>query len=68
LGGRKGQRIIEYIGPKLYKAKGLAELEKGNASLFALDEDDDIDGSVTWRRLCKACSLVDWHTCTGHGN
>jgi SET domain-containing protein len=48
LGGRKGQRIIEYIGPKLSKAKGLAELEKGNASLFALDEDDDIDGSVTW--------------------
>jgi SET domain-containing protein len=48
LAGRKRQRIIEYIGPKLSKAKGLAELERGNASLFALDEDDDIDGSVTW--------------------
>ena len=44
---RKGQRIIEYIGPKISKAKGLAELENGNAYIFTLD-DDDIDGSVMW--------------------
>jgi hypothetical protein len=45
---RKGQRIIEYIGPKISKAKALAELENGNTYLFSLDEDYDIDGSVPW--------------------
>jgi SET domain-containing protein len=45
---RKGQRIIEYIGPKISKAKGLAEYERGNVYLFSLDEDYDIDGSVAW--------------------
>jgi hypothetical protein len=33
---RKGQRIIEYIGPKISKAKGLAELKQGHAYLFFL--------------------------------
>jgi hypothetical protein len=42
---RKGQRIIGYIGPKISKAKGLDELKRGNAYLFSLDEDYDIDGS-----------------------
>lgn len=45
---RKGQRIIEYIGPKISKAKGLAELENDNAYIFTLDDDSDIDGSVIW--------------------
>jgi len=45
---RKGQRIIEYIGPKISKAEGLDELEQDNAYIFSLDEDYDIDGSVTW--------------------
>jgi SET domain-containing protein len=45
---RKGQRIIEYIGPKISKEKWLDEHEKGNAYLFTLDQDYYIDGSVMW--------------------
>jgi hypothetical protein len=45
---RRGQRVIEYIGPKISKAKGLAEVERDNAYIFSLDEDYDIDGSVAW--------------------
>jgi hypothetical protein len=45
---RKGQRIIEYMGPKLAKAKRQKELERDNPYLFTLDEDSDIDGSVMW--------------------
>ena len=56
---RKGQRIIEYIGPKISKAKALAERERGNAYIFTLDEDYDIDGSVMWnptRFLNHSCA------------
>jgi uncharacterized protein len=45
---RKGQRIIEYIGPKISKAKGLAELYQDNAYIFSLDDEYDIDGRVPW--------------------
>jgi len=45
---RKGQRIIEYVGPKLAKAKRQEDLERDNPYLFSLDEDYDIDGSVMW--------------------
>lgn len=56
---RKGQRIIEYIGPKISKAKAREELNKGNAYIFTLDQDYDIDGSVAWnpaRFLNHSCS------------
>jgi SET domain-containing protein len=56
---RKGQRIIEYIGPKISKAQGLAERERGNAYLFSFDENYDIDGSVMWnpaRFLNHSCA------------
>ena len=56
---RKGQRIIEYIGPKISKAKALAERDRGNAYLFSLDEDYYIDGSVLWnpaRFLNHSCA------------
>jgi hypothetical protein len=55
---RKGQRIIEYMGPKISKEKGLAELKQDNAYIFSLDEDYDIDGSVAWnpaRYLNHSC-------------
>ena len=45
---RRGKRIIEYVGPRLSKAVGQAELDKGNAYIFTLDERYDIDGSVEW--------------------
>ena len=44
----KGQRIIEYIGPKVAKAKKREDLERDNPYLFTLDEDYEIDGSVMW--------------------
>jgi SET domain-containing protein len=45
---RRGLRIIEYVGPKLTKAKAQAELAKQNYYIFTLDDDYDIDGSVEW--------------------
>ena len=45
---RRGKRIIEYVGPRLSKAEGQAELDQGNAYIFTLDEDYDVDGSVEW--------------------
>jgi len=45
---RKGQRIIEYIGPKVAKAKRQEEWDRDNPYLFTLDEDYEIDGSVMW--------------------
>jgi SET domain-containing protein len=45
---RRGIRIIEYVGPKLTKAKAQAELAKQNYYIFTLDDDYDIDGSVEW--------------------
>jgi hypothetical protein len=56
---RKGQRIIEYIGPKISKAKALNERERGNVYIFSLDGDYVIDGSVAWnpaRYLNHSCS------------
>ena len=45
---QKGQRLIEYIGPKLSKTDFQVELYAGNAHIFILDEDEAIDGSVEW--------------------
>jgi hypothetical protein len=56
---RKGRRIIEYIGPKISKAKGQDEINKGNAYMFTLDDEYDIDGSVPWnpaRFLNHSCA------------
>jgi hypothetical protein len=56
---RKGQRIIEYIGPKLAKAKRQEEGERDNPYLFTLDEDYEIDGSVMWNpaRFLNHCCV-----------
>ena len=56
---RRSKRIIEYVGPLLSKAKSQAELDAGNAYIFILDEDYDIDGSVVWnlaRFLNHSCN------------
>ena len=45
---RRGKRIIEYVGPRLSKVEGQAELDQGNAYIFTLDELTDVDGSVAW--------------------
>jgi SET domain-containing protein len=56
---RKGQRIIEYIGPKISRAKGRDELARDNVHIFTLDQDYCIDGSVPWnpaRFLNHSCA------------
>ena len=44
----KGQRIIEYIGPRLAQADLQEQVDAGNAYIFILDADGAIDGSVGW--------------------
>lgn len=45
---RRSKRIIEYVGPKLSKTESQAKLDAGNAYIFILNEEEDIDGSVRW--------------------
>ncbi len=45
---RRGKRIIEYVGRRLSKREGQAELENQNAYIFNLNDEVDIDGSVDW--------------------
>ena len=45
---QEGQRIIEYVGPRLAPADLQTAIDAGNAYLFILDADDAIDGSVAW--------------------
>lgn len=45
---RKGQRIIEYIGPRLAQADLQENVDAGNPYIFILDADGAIDGSVAW--------------------
>ncbi len=43
-----GTRIIEYLGEKISKQESLARCELNNAYIFALDEECDLDGNVSW--------------------
>ncbi len=56
---RHGTRIVEYVGPKLSKAEAQTELDRCNAYIFTLDDDEAIDGSVAWnmaRLLNHSCA------------
>ncbi len=58
VGIRRDKRIIEYVGPKLSKTEGKAQLREQNVYIFSLDETYDIDGSVAWnpaRLLNHSC-------------
>jgi hypothetical protein len=41
-----GTRVVEYGGEKIDKAESLRRCQRGNASIFHLDERWDLDGSV----------------------
>ena len=43
-----GTRIIEYLGEKISKAESLRRCESNNEYIFDLDEERDLDGSVSW--------------------
>lgn len=54
-----GTRILEYEGEKITKKESLARCERNNEYIFALDDEYDLDGNVTWnpaRFLNHSCA------------
>jgi uncharacterized protein len=43
-----GARVIEYVGEKITKQESLARCEQNNEYIFALDDEHDLDGHVSW--------------------
>jgi uncharacterized protein len=43
-----GARVIEYVGEKITKQESLARCEQNNEYIFALDDEQDLDGQVSW--------------------
>jgi hypothetical protein len=41
-------RVIEYVGEKITKQESLARCERNNEYIFALDDEYDLDGDVSW--------------------
>lgn len=44
----KGARVIEYVGEKIDKRASLRRCEQGNACIFSLNDEQDLDGNVEW--------------------
>ena len=56
---RAGRLILEYVGEKITKNESLRRCEAGNAFIFELDDEWDIDGGVGWnpaRFLNHSCA------------
>jgi SET domain-containing protein len=54
-----GTRILEYKGEKISKKESLTRCEGNNEYIFALDEEYDLDGNVSWnpaRFLNHSCA------------
>jgi SET domain-containing protein len=54
-----GTRVLEYKGERISKAESLARCEQNNEYIFALDEEHDLDGNVSWnpaRFLNHSCA------------
>lgn len=43
-----GTRVLEYLGEKITKEQSLARCERNNEYIFALDDEHDLDGNVSW--------------------
>ncbi len=43
-----GARVLEYTGERITKAESLRRCEAQNDFIFALDEEWDLDGNVSW--------------------
>ena len=65
-----GTRVIEYVGERIDKRESLARCMRGEAFVFDLDEEWDVDGNVDWnsaRFLNHSCApnceaeLIDGH-------
>jgi len=44
----KGTRVIEYVGERIDKRESLSRCEANNEYIFALNDGQDLDGSVEW--------------------
>jgi len=54
-----GMRIIEYLGERISKQESLRRCEQNNEYIFRLNEQEDLDGHVTWnpaRLLNHSCA------------
>ncbi len=54
-----GTHVIEYVGEKITKAESLARCEQNNEYIFALSDEQDLDGNVPWnpaRFLNHSCA------------
>lgn len=54
-----GVRVIEYVGEKITKQESLARCEQNNEYIFALSDECDLDGNVSWnpaRFLNHSCA------------
>lgn len=52
-------RVIEYIGEKITKQESLARCELNNEYIFAIDDEHDLDGNISWnlaRFLNHSCA------------
>lgn len=52
-------RVIEYIGEKITKQESLVRCEQNNEYIFALSDEQDLDGNVSWnpaRFLNHSCA------------
>ena len=45
---REGTRILEYLGERISKGESLRRCEQNNAFIFTLNDEQDLDGNVTW--------------------
>ena len=55
----KGTRIVEYVGERISKSESLRRCEQNNEYIFALNEEQDLDGNVVWnpaRYLNHSCA------------
>ena len=54
-----GTRVIEYVGEKITKPESLSRCEQNNEYIFALSDEWDLDGNVSWnpaRFLNHSCA------------
>ena len=54
-----GTRVVEYVGEKITKRESLCRCERNNEYIFALDDEHDLDGNVSWnpaRFLNHSCA------------
>ena len=55
----KGTRIVEYLGERISKSESLRRCEQNNEYVFALNDEQDLDGDVAWnpaRFLNHSCA------------